>query len=84
MPWKKSPTSVIFKKLPKEDTRPLDENSPNLVTLVAMEKEAYFCFCVDSTNSPRNIHFSTSVPTIVISSRTISGQNFLIKESGPA
>jgi hypothetical protein len=28
-------TSVIYKKLPKVNSRPLGENSPNLVTLLA-------------------------------------------------
>jgi hypothetical protein len=27
-------TFAIFKKLPKSNNRPLDENSPNLVTLI--------------------------------------------------
>jgi hypothetical protein len=29
-------TSVLFKKLPKENNHPTGENSPNLVTLIAI------------------------------------------------
>jgi hypothetical protein len=32
-PWKKVGTSSICQKLPKENNRPIGENSPNLVTL---------------------------------------------------
>jgi hypothetical protein len=33
-------TSVIFKPLPKVNSRPIGENPPNLVTLIAGEKNA--------------------------------------------
>jgi hypothetical protein len=51
-------TALIFEKLPKENYRPIGENSPNLVTLLGIDIS--FLFLSSSFIMPRQLRSITS------------------------
>jgi hypothetical protein len=66
---KKQATSVIFKKRPKVNNRPMGKNSPHLVTLLCIHKDYGTCVCPFSSLSVRMyVHKGGSLPPICMMS----------------